>query len=128
MARLTVEDVLVIHAMVIEATGGSHGVRDPHLLASLVEKPFAVFSGNELYASVWLKAAVLLEAAVNYHVFVDGNKRTGITIAARFLALEGYELSATNEELVALAVSVATKEIGIEPLARWLEAHASTGD
>ena len=124
MERLSPKDVLVLHAMVIDATGGSHGVRDPHLLASLVEKPFAAFGGTDLYLTPHHKAAVLFEALVNYHVFVDGNKRTGLAATARFLAINGLGLTATNEDAVDMALRIATKDADIPAITEWLEAHS----
>ena len=124
MNYLSAQDVLVLHAMVIDATGGSNGVRDAHLLASIAEKPRACFAGKDLYATVWIKAAILFEGLVNYHVFVDGNKRTGLIATARFLSLNGYEFKASNEESVVMALRIATKEVSQEALAAWLEANA----
>ncbi len=120
---LSAEIILVMHSEVIDATGGSHGVRDPHLLAAIAEKPRSAFGGNDLYRGVFKKAAVYLESIVNYHVFVDGNKRTGIVACARFLFVNGYELNATNHAVELLALSVATKKRGIEAIAAWLKAH-----
>lgn len=124
MRRLSVEEVLVFHALIIDATGGSNGVRDPHLLMSLLEKPHAQFGGNDLYPTIWDKAAILFEAFVNYHVFVDGNKRTGVVVTARFLSLYGYVFVASNKDTENVAVSIATKETSIEELALWLEKNS----
>jgi len=115
----------VLHAMIIDATGGSNGVRDPHLLASVVEKPAACFGGAELYPTLWNKAAILFEAVVNYHIFVDGNKRTGLVVVARFLALNGHEFKATNEDSVVMALRIATKEVTLDVLAEWLAAQST---
>ncbi|MES2668193.1 MAG: type II toxin-antitoxin system death-on-curing family toxin [Patescibacteria group bacterium] len=124
MKQLTAEDILVLHAMVIDATGGSNGVRDPHLLASIAEKPFASFGRKDLYATVWMKAAILFEGLVNYHVFLDRNKPTGFIASARFLHLYGFTLTSSNSDAVQTAVAIATKELSIEALAAWLEANA----
>ena len=114
----------MLHALVIDETGGSHGVRDVNLLQSIVHKPQARFSGRELYRGVFLKAAVLLEAVVNYHAFIDGNKRTGLVAAGRFLFINRYELIASNKELEALALAVAVKRIDVQAIATWLKKHS----
>ena len=121
MRYLTAEEILILHARVIDKTGGSHGVRDTNLLASIAHKPSAKFGGKDLYPDIFLKAAVLLEALVNYHVFVDGNKRTGLICAGRFLAINGHELAATNHEAEKIVLSVAKKEIDLDALVRWLK-------
>ncbi len=124
MQKLSAADILVLHAMVIEATGGSHGVRDPHLLASIAEKPYAQFGGNDLYPTLWNKAAILFEGLVNYRVFVDGNKRTGLIATARFLHMYGAVFTASNEEAEYSALAIATKAVSVEALATWLEENS----
>lgn len=114
----------MLHARVVDATGGSHGVRDIGLLQSIVVKPSAQFDGRELYPGIFQKAAVLLEAIANYHVFVDGNKRTAFTAAAYFLHINGYELVATNKAVEKTVLAVATKRMNPDALEAWVEKHA----
>ncbi|OGG48631.1 hypothetical protein A3G63_00435 [Candidatus Kaiserbacteria bacterium RIFCSPLOWO2_12_FULL_52_8] len=121
---LTAESILVIHSEVIDATGGSHGVRDPHLLAAAANKPRATFGGRDLYPDLFIKAAVYLEAVVNYHVFVDGNKRTGIAACARFLFVNGHVLTATNKAVETFVLSVTTDKIEAAVIATWLKSHS----
>jgi death-on-curing protein len=110
MRYLTAEEILILHARVVDATGGSHGVRDVELIKSIVHKPQATFGGEELYKGAFTKASVLLETLVNYHVFIDGNKRTGFIAAARFLFVNGYKLMASNAEAEEFVVGIATKQ------------------
>ena len=121
MRYLTAQEILILHALVVDTTSGSHGVRDIALLASIAHKPSATFGGNDLYPDIFHKAAVLLEAICNYHVFIDGNKRTSFIAAARFLSLNGYEIVASNEDVETTVLAVATKRIDIEALAKWLK-------
>ena len=115
---------MVLHALVIEETGGSDGVRDVALLASAAEKPQTSFGGKELYRGVFLKAAVLLEAVVNYHAFVDGNKRTGFVATARFLFLNGYTFSGSNKDVEKTVLLIATKEMQVRNIAVWLKKNS----
>ena len=124
MRYLTENDILIMHARLIEETGGSHGVREVPLLQSIIHRPQGVFGGKELFVGVFLKAAVYLEAIAQYHVFVDGNKRTAITTAARFLALNGYELSATNSEVKSYVLRVVEEKIEPHDIAAWLKWHS----
>lgn len=124
MRYLSAEDVLILHALVIDEYGGSHGVRDTGLLQSIVHKPQATFSGKDLYQDVWAKAAILTEGIVNYHVFVDGNKRTALIVLGRFLALNGYELTATNTDAEKVIVHCATKVLDVPALTQWIKKHA----
>ncbi len=124
MRYLSAQDMLVLHALVVDSTGGSHGVREPELLQSIAAKPAASFAGKELYPGTFLKAAVLLEAVANYHVFVDGNKRTSFIAASRFLYLNGYTFSPSNKEVEGFVLAVATKEKSITDIAAWLRKHS----
>lgn len=119
MKYLTVEEVLVIHSEIIDETGGSHGVRDTGLLMSIIEKPKASFGGKELYEGVFKKAAVYLESIVQYHIFIDGNKRTGAVVAARFLYINEYEFTATNKELEDFILKVAIEKLDLKSISAW---------
>lgn len=121
MRYLTAEELLILHALVVDATGGSHGVRDTALLASIAHKPQAKFGGKDLYPDVFLKAAVLLEAIANYHVFIDGNKRTSFIAAARFLHMNRYDIEADNKDVEKTVLLVATKRMSVEELTEWLK-------
>ena len=125
MKYLTVQDILVIHAKIIDATLGSHGVRDTHLLASIAEKPKMAIGGEDLYAGVFVKAAVYLESVVNYHVFIDGNKRTAFAVAVRFLDLQGYTCEFTRHEVVETMVGVVEGKYSMEEIALWLQKHST---
>ena len=123
MRYLTAKDILIIHALLIDETGGAHGVRDLGLLESAAHRPQSVFGGKELYSDIFLKAAVLFESLARNHVFIDGNKRTAIVSTARFLYLNDYELIATNKELERFVLSVVTKKLSLPIMARWFEKH-----
>ena len=125
MRYLAAQELLMLHARVVDATGGVHGVRDVGLLQSIIVKPSTQFGGKELYPGLFKKTAILLEAIANYHVFIDGNKRTSITAAAYFLYLNGYELSATNKAIEKTVLAVATKHMDLDTLEAWLEKHSS---
>ncbi len=120
---LSAEVILIIHSEVVDATGGSHGVRDTHLLSALSNKPRSTFGGKDLYKGIFKKSAVYLESIVNYHVFIDGNKRTGITACARFLFENGYELYATNRAIELLVLSIAENKCDVDEATTWLESH-----
>ncbi len=124
MRYLTGEEVLVIHAKMIDETGGLHGVRDAHLLQSLVERPKMGFGGKELYKGVFRKAAAYFESCAYQHVFLDGNKRTAIAIAARFLFLNGWEFRASNQETERFVLEAVEKKFKGEIVAAWLKNHA----
>ena len=124
MKYLKAEDVLVIHSEIIDKTGGMHGLRAIALFTSIIEKPKSRFGGKDLYNGVFMKAAVYLEALVQYHVFLDGNKRTGIVTASRFLFLNKYELIASNKEVENFVLRVAVEKLDTPTIATWLKKHS----
>ncbi|TKJ31798.1 MAG: type II toxin-antitoxin system death-on-curing family toxin [Chloroflexi bacterium B3_Chlor] len=125
MNYLNVEQVLFLHARVVEETGGSHGVRDIGLLESAVARPQATFEGQELYLDIFSKAAALMDSLIRNHPFVDGNKRTGVTGAAIFLRRNGWLPNASNRELEDFTWQVASAELSISQPARWLKKHCT---
>ena len=115
---------MVFHSKIIDATGGLHGIRDLHLFASIIEKPKMAFGGSDLYFDVFTKPAVYLEAFAKYHVFIDGNKRTAFVVASRFLFLNGYNIKATNNEVINFMVNVVEKKLEVADIAIWLKKNS----
>jgi death on curing protein len=120
---LTPEQILFLHARLIEETGGSHGIRDITLLLSAVGKPQASFKKQDLYPDIFSKAAALMDSLVRNHPFVDGNKRTGISAAGIFLLRNNYRLIASNAELEALTLAVAQSQKSISEITDWFHTH-----
>jgi len=123
MKKLTKEQVLMLHSQLIEATGGSYGVRDEGLLDSALESPFQSFSGEELYPSIQAKAARLCYGLVKNHAMIDGNKRLGAHTMLVFLVVNGYELSYTQKELSDLILDVVDDRKGNEDILKWILEH-----
>ncbi|MES2006994.1 MAG: type II toxin-antitoxin system death-on-curing family toxin [Patescibacteria group bacterium] len=124
MRYLSAIEILAIHDRVVEETGGSLGVREEGLLSSLSERPKSSFGGIEKFSTLFLKAASYLEAIAMYHVFIDGNKRTALSVAAIFLRANGYVIELPIEESEHYMVGVVTKKPSVEEVAAWLEKHS----
>lgn len=125
ISYLSLEEILRLHFQVIEDFGGSHGVRDEGRLMSVVAAPAQEVFGTEQYPQVIEKAAVYIRNIIADHPFVDGNKRTAITITGIFLARNGRGFTATPRELEDFAVRVATDHLGVSEIAGWLKEHCS---
>lgn len=123
MIRLTKNQVLMLHKQLIDATGGSHGVRDENLLESALESPFQSFEGEELYSSIQAKAARLCYGLIKNHAMVDGNKRIGTHVMLVFLALNGRELEYTQKELSDIILEVAAGNKDCDDLLQWIIGH-----
>lgn len=84
MILLTEEEIIRLHGKLIEATGGTDGLRDRGLLSSAVANAYGGFGDVEIYPSVDEKAARLAYALIENHAFIDGNKRIGILVMLKF--------------------------------------------
>ncbi len=91
MKKLTREQILMLHAQLINQTGGSNGVRDYSLLESAIESPFQSFDGEELYPTIQSKAARLGFCLIKNHCMIDGNKRIGAHAMLVLLKLNGID-------------------------------------
>lgn len=123
MIKLTKEQVVSIHSSLIKASGGTDGVRDDGLLESALESPFQTFDGHDLYPSIIQKAARIGYSLVSNHPFIDGNKRIGIHIMLVFLAINGNDISCTQEDLIKIGLSLADDTMTFEELSVWLSSH-----
>ena len=123
MIRLTTKQVISIHSSLIEATGGTDGVRDMGMLESALEAPFQTFDGKDLYPALIQKAARLGQSLISNHPFVDGNKRIGIHTMLVFLAANGVEIECTQKELIDVGLSLADGTMNAEKLLIWLSSH-----
>lgn len=124
MKYLTTQQVLLIHSRAIKRFGGSSGVRDITLVESVVARPRATFSGEDLYQDIFDKAAALLQSLLKNHPFVDGNKRTALASAGIFLKRNGYTLINTHEQEVKFAIKVDNQNLTLEQIASWLKKHS----
>ncbi len=79
---LTLEEVLEIHATLIEKFGGPEGVRDMGLLESALYRPRTGYYGDLIEM-----AAALFESLFMNHPFIDGNKRVAFFAADVFLRI-----------------------------------------
>jgi death-on-curing protein len=123
MKFLQIKDILLLHNMVIDATGGSHGLSDLGLLESAVGRMSASYDGEDLYPTIFLKAAALLHSLLMNHPFVDGNKRTAMYSSMTFLELNGYTMIAEQESVVKFALQVENDKLEVDEIASWLEKH-----
>lgn len=123
MKKLTVKQVIKLHEILTERTGGSSGIRDLSALQSSLENPFQTFDSTELYSSIEEKAARKGFSIVCNHPFIDGNKRIGLLVMLTFLEYNGVTLSYTNEELIDLGLGLASGEISYEQLIDWINNH-----
>lgn len=123
MIRLSKEQVILLHKRLIETIGGSDGIRDIGMLDSALANPFQSFGNKELYPSVQAKAAQLCFGIVKNHPMIDGNKRLGAHVMLVFLALNGYELVYTQQELSGVILDLASGKMDADDILQWIISH-----
>ncbi|QLR06565.1 type II toxin-antitoxin system death-on-curing family toxin [Providencia rettgeri] len=69
---------------------------------------------------MFVLASVLIESLIQNHPFANANKRTAMMSGYIFLLLNGYELTAPEDEVVEMARGLATKEYSLDELDSWL--------
>ena len=114
--------VLAIHARSLALYGGAGGLRDEGLLESALARPenLAEYEHPDVFD---LAASYAFGLAKN-HPFVDGNKRTAFITTALFLALNGYDLAASEPEATAVMLAFAGGEVRETELSDWLKAQS----
>lgn len=85
---LSLDEALAIHERVVEAFGGTPGVRDPGLLESALYRPQSGY-----YESLEEMGAALFESLLINRPFVDGNTRVAFFATDVFLRLNGWRMS-----------------------------------
>lgn len=121
MIRFSQEQVLRLHALLAEQTGGDASLRDAGLLESALASVYQTFDGQELYPTPLQKAARLGFALITNHAFVDGNKRIGVLVMLTFLAVNGTPVHFTDDDIVKIGLGVADGSMKYEELLAFLQ-------
>ncbi len=113
-----------IHERQLAEHGGTPGIRDAGLLESALARPqqLLAYGGNEV--DLPALAAALAYGIARNHPFMDGNKRTSAVTCELFLELNGYLLSASDEDLYPVFLGLAAGEWTEDELADWLRRHS----
>ena len=75
MRYLTLTEVLTLHGMLIEQSGGADGIRDLGSLESAIAQPQMGFAGTELYPTLAEKATALCFSLVmNHRLWMETNE------------------------------------------------------
>ena len=119
------EDIFQLHKYSIEKYGGSDGLRDSGLLESAIARPFQTFGGEDLYPSIFKKAAALGESLIINHPFIDGNKRTGAVAMVALLEDAGLVFCADEEDFYNFIISISTGEKSFDEIVKWLEENTN---
>lgn len=123
MIVLDNETIILMHKMILSASGGLDGVRDYGLLDSCVNSFFQTFDNIELYSTIEEKGAHLGYSLITNHAFFDGNKRIGVLAMLTFLEANNIKMHYTDNDIIKLGYSVAKGEFQYDSILRWINNH-----
>jgi len=123
MRYLTLAEVLELHRLLIDQSGGGEGLRDLGGLESALAQPRMTFDEKELYPTIEEKGTALCFSLINDHPFVDGNKRIGHAALETFFLMNSYELQATVDDAENVILSVAAGSLLREELLAWVRGN-----
>lgn len=105
---LTADEVFRIHARSLAEHGGSDGTRDPGMVESALDsaKNTFYYANGDLFDIAASYAFHIAES----QAFVDGNKRTAVTSALVFLAMNGAYAQPPAWELYSAMIDVRGKK------------------
>jgi death-on-curing protein len=113
---LTVDEVVAIHARLLEVFGGPPGLRDPGLLESALFRPRTGY-----YEDLSAMAAAMFESLLMNHPFIDGNKRVAFFATDVFLRLNGWKLEVDPDDAHAFLIGLLERgECDFERLLPWV--------
>lgn len=121
MIYLSFEDVVDLHDALINRFGGLSGIREKGLLESSLAMPMMAVFGEELYKSIYDKAACYLFSIVKNHPFLDGNKRTASSVALVFLRINGETPRYNIDNFVEFVVRIAEGHFDIPKISKHLK-------
>ena len=115
------EAVLAMHARQLAEHGGGTGVRDLGLLDSALQRP----QNKKDYESPDMAdlAAAYAYGIARNHPFIDGNKRTALVASRTFLLINGYQITAHNDERLRTFMALAAGSLTEDDLATWFRKH-----
>jgi len=111
---------LAIHERQLAEHGGGSGIRDEGMLESALARPQQLHAYGDPPPDLADLAASLAFGLARNHPFVDGNKRTAHVCYRVFLALNGMEFSASDEEKYVQMLALAEGTLSEADFAAWL--------
>jgi len=120
---ITREECLAFQAELLARFGGFNRLHDEGLLEPALSRPLQLFYYGD--PDLFDFAAAYAEGIVKNHSFLDGNKRSGLMAAARFLETNGYMFTAPEEEAVLRTLVLAAGAEDAADFGNWLRASCT---
>jgi death on curing protein len=119
--RVTLEEALAAHELVLRRYGGYPGVRDYGAIESALARPYCGY-----YRPIAKKAAALVHSLALNHGFLDGNKRTAVHMLAVLLINSGYtlrfgDLRRANAEVEEMVLAIVEHKMSFDDVVIWMK-------
>lgn len=114
---------LTLESFVRETARIGFVVKDLGLLDSALARPRTSLFGEDAYPTLELKAAAMVESIILNHPMIDGNKRSSWFALNAFMLLNGFVISANQDEAFDFVLGVATKKLDLNQSASWIAKH-----
>lgn len=119
LARTTVD---AMHYDQLQKHGGRGGIKDENALESALARPRHKWT-YQPDSDVFVLAAAYGFGLATNHAYSDGNKRVAFMAMYTFLGMSGWEIVATEPEVVQLMLDVVTHARDETALSAWLGDH-----
>lgn len=120
LGRLVLDE---IHFRQVREHGGAYGLRDENALEAALARPRQRWH-YEPESTLARLAASYAHGVARDHPYVDGNSRVALVVMVAFLARNGVELTASNQEALTMVLALAAGDLDEAALTAWIEAHS----
>jgi death-on-curing protein len=117
-------DALALHDRLLALDGGAAGVRDASRLQSALVQPQQLHAHRKNPDTIDM-AAAYTAGIVRNHPFIDGNKRTGFVVGVLFLEMNGYRLTASEEDAAQAVFGLAGGRLDESAFTAWLRGNVT---
>jgi death on curing protein len=112
----SLEDLMLMHEVLIRRFGGSTGIRDKDALDAALYRPQSGY-----YSDPISQAAALFESLAVNHPFVDGNKRIAFAAMDTFLRLNSIKINQSSQAAYREIMNMfEKKQLRHEFIEQWL--------
>ena len=101
-------------------TGGQAGFLNRDSLEYALESTLFPIFGHFPYPTIIDRIAAIAQAIITRHVFLDGNKRTGLAVIQALAHMNGYNFR-PNKADEDFMVKIAAEKLSAQAVSAWLQ-------
>jgi death-on-curing protein len=100
-------------------------VGDYGLLHAALARARANLFGADVYPSIELKSAAIVQSLVKSSPMVSATNRSGWFVLNAFLVMNGFVLETNRSQVLELMQTIQNDKISLSQLAEWISTHKS---